>query len=141
VKRRATAKKILCWGTFDRLHAGHREFLQRAALLGDLYVIVVPDEVVIKNKGRPPMHRAEERSRAVAAVAGVKEVHIDSLEHGSGSVFRIRPEVFCVGYDQRTPWEERLLRVLNAKGIACQVVRLGCYANGLHSSQLRPSFA
>ncbi len=44
-------------GCFDMLHAGHVEFFQRAATLGDqLYVALGCDRTVYDLKGRPPIN-------------------------------------------------------------------------------------
>ena len=46
-------KKVFCWGTFDKLHEGHRKFLEDAKSKGDhLTVIVVSDGAVYENKGK-----------------------------------------------------------------------------------------
>ncbi len=46
-------------GCFDMLHAGHVEFFQRAAALGDkLYVALGSDRTVYDLKGRPPVNSA-----------------------------------------------------------------------------------
>ena len=48
--------KVLVFGTFDRLNAGHVAFLERARQFGDeLSVLVVEDAFVTKYKGKPPV--------------------------------------------------------------------------------------
>ncbi len=49
-------------GCFDMLHAGHVEFFQGAAALGDhLYVALGSDKTVYDLKGRPPINTEGER--------------------------------------------------------------------------------
>ncbi len=48
---------VLISGCFDMLHAGHVEFFQGAAALGDqLYVALGSDQTVYDLKGRPPVN-------------------------------------------------------------------------------------
>jgi len=63
---------VAVWGTFDGLHAGHIEFLRRASELGNLYVLVVPDQAVLANKGQYPVYSEESRRSAIARLPFVK---------------------------------------------------------------------
>lgn len=129
--------KVVAWGTFDGLHAGHLEFLRRASELGDLYVLVIPDEAVIANKGRSPLLSEEDRRSAVAQLPFVQGCFVDCIETGLQSLSRIEPQVFCLGYDQQTTWEERLCECVRAVGLKVDFVRLDEYAGGIHSRYLR----
>ncbi len=70
-------------GCFDMLHAGHVEFFQRAAALGDqLYVALGSDRTVYDLKGRPPINSEGERCCIVQNVGCVHQALISS---GSGA--------------------------------------------------------
>lgn len=130
-------KLAVVWGTFDNLHNGHREFLERASSLGSLHVIVVPDDAVFENKGRPPLFSAEERASQLRALPCIAGVLIDSWQDGLESLRSLRPDYFCAGYDQEKEWEIRLLEFCKVNRLQVSFVRFGEYAGGLHSSQRR----
>ena len=64
--------RVLCCGTFDYLHPGHRSFIAQAAALGDeLFVVVARDENVRRIKGHYPDQSQEERKAALAKLPEV----------------------------------------------------------------------
>lgn len=132
-------KKVAVWGTFDLLHDGHIIFLKNAALLGDLYVIIIPDEQVEENKGYLPDNDEETRKKNIEMFSSVKikEVHIDCIKYGLESIIKIKPDYFCLGYDQDHLWEEILKKELEKKNIYVEFRRLDRYADGIHSRFLR----
>ena len=96
-----TAKKVLVFGTFDRLHPGHHYFLNEAKKLGDLYVSVSSDESALQRKGKNPVHNMKERIQAI------KDLHIavDVLEGdktlNEWSVLKmVKPDIIVLGHDQ-----------------------------------------
>jgi len=59
-------KKVFCWGTFDKFHEGHLEFLKDAKSKGDsLTVIVVSDKAVFENKRKFPKENQKERIKKI----------------------------------------------------------------------------
>ena len=128
----------MVWGTFDNLHDGHREFLEQASRLGILYVIVVPDDAVLENKGHTPLFSAEERAAQLRMLPFVAGVQIDSWSGGLESLRILQPNYFCAGYDQSKDWEMQLIQFCKSTGLHISYIRLGEYAGGIHSSHLRP---
>lgn len=98
-----TSKKILIFGTFDRLHPGHRFLIAEALKRGELTVGVARDANVEKIKGRPPLQSEEERRRAIEeAFPGVTVM----LGHPTDYLWLIRtvrPDLILLGYDQKLP--------------------------------------
>jgi len=136
------SKIVMVWGTFDALHKGHIEFLRHAKSLvgesGELYVIVVPDNIVQKNKGRFPYENEAKRKSNLEKLDCVDKVFIDSFEQNAlVKIEKIRPDIFCFGYDQTTIWEDKLVKYLMKMGATTKVVRLRKYADGIHSSQIK----
>ena len=97
--------RVLCCGTFDYLHPGHRSFIEQAAGLGDeLFVVVARDENVRRIKGHYPDQSQEERKAALAKLPEVTEVR---LGHEGCNFLRIvgeiAPNIIALGYDQSRP--------------------------------------
>ncbi len=93
---------ILAFGTFDRLHEGHRVFLERVALLGDrLVVAVARDEHVQQLKSKISVQDEETRRKNVEDLACVDEAILSDEQLGSYEILdRIQPDIIAVGYDQ-----------------------------------------
>lgn len=92
-------KKVITYGTFDLLHAGHINLLRRAKELGDYLIVVVStDEFNWKEKQKKCYFSYEERKKLVEAVryvdlvipeenwdqkiSDVKEYHVDTFVMG-----------------------------------------------------------
>ena len=92
-------RKVITYGTFDLLHAGHINLLRRAKELGDYLIVVVStDEFNWNEKRKKCYFRSEERKKLVEAVryvdlvipeenwdrkiSDVKEYHVDTFVMG-----------------------------------------------------------
>ena len=92
-------KRVLTYGTFDLLHAGHINLLRRAKELGDYLIVVVStDEFNWNEKRKKCYFSYEERKKLVEAVryvdlvipeenwdqkiSDVKEYHVDTFVMG-----------------------------------------------------------
>ena len=92
-------RKLITYGTFDLLHAGHINLLRRAKELGDYLIVVVStDEFNWNEKRKKCYFSYEERKKLVEAVryvdlvipeenwdqkiSDVKEYHVDTFVMG-----------------------------------------------------------
>ena len=115
-------KKVITYGTFDLLHYGHINLLQRAKALGDYLVVALStDEFNWKEKQKKCYFSQEERKRLLEAiryvdlvipencweqkVQDVKEYHIDTFVMGDDWMgkFDFLKEYCNVVYLPRTP--------------------------------------
>lgn len=95
---------VLVFGVFDGLHSGHIHFLKQARKFGNkLIVAIARDEVVKKLKHKTPQADEKERLELVKslrlvdrAVAGDKKISSYKI------VNKIKPDIICLGYDQKT---------------------------------------
>jgi len=96
-------KKIMVFGTFDALHPGHLNFFQQAKKLGGyLIVVVARDKTVKKVKRRLPHNSELDRRRLVSALRPVDSVLLGSPKSPMSLVKKIKPDIVCLGYDQRS---------------------------------------
>lgn len=95
-------KRVLVFGTFDRLHKGHEFFLGEARKLGDhLTVCLAQDEMVKRLKGHSPKQGFNERSGALKSLQSVDEVLGGDSELGAYSCLKkANPDIVAIGYDQ-----------------------------------------
>lgn len=93
-------KKVLVFGTFDRLHRGHINFLDQARRHGDYIIAVVTrDENVKEQKGHLPVERCS--TRAIKVRRFVDKVVVGEKDISYKLIKKIRPDIICIGYDQR----------------------------------------
>lgn len=99
-------KKVLIFGVFDRLHDGHSSFIRQAKELGgegsELVAVVARDSSVCELKGRAPQQPEHERRAALAMVPEISRAVLGDAELGSYAVLAAhKPDIICLGYDQR----------------------------------------
>lgn len=128
-------KKVLVFGTFDIFHEGHRDFLQQAIKCGlpadagrgqgvFLRVVVARDATVTKVKKRQPLHAETERQKAVAESGLADEVVLGSLVDKYAVIEEFRPDVICLGYDQKFFIEELKSKLQEFDLIKTKIIRL-----------------
>ncbi|MEK6942623.1 MAG: adenylyltransferase/cytidyltransferase family protein [Nanoarchaeota archaeon] len=127
-------KTVMCAGTFDIVHPGHLFFFAEAKKLGDkLVVVVARDETSERMKGRKPLHNEKQRLEGIRSLDIVNEAVLGK----SGSIFdiieEIKPNVICLGYDQRVQKQE-LEDELKKRGIKADVYRIGSYMPNVYKS-------
>jgi cytidyltransferase-like protein len=95
--------KVLVFGVFDGLHAGHDFLFKEASRQGDkLVVALTPDELVLKAKGHLPKFNFEERLEHLRQLDSVSEVVVGDAQFSSWHILdRVKPNVIVLGYDQQ----------------------------------------
>ncbi|HHW94765.1 MAG TPA: glycerol-3-phosphate cytidylyltransferase [Mogibacterium sp.] len=116
-------KRVITYGTFDLLHYGHVNLLQRAKALGDYLIVAIStDEFNWDMKGKKCYFSYDERKRLVEAiryvdlvipeesweqkVSDAREYHIDTFVIGDdweGKFDFLKDEGVEVVYLARTP--------------------------------------
>ncbi|MCM1178989.1 MAG: glycerol-3-phosphate cytidylyltransferase [Clostridium sp.] len=96
-------KKIITYGTFDLLHYGHINLLQRAKALGDYLIVALStDEFNSNMKGKVTYFSYEERKRLLEAVRYVDLViPEENWEQKILDVKEFKVDTFVMGND----WE------------------------------------
>ncbi|MDO4393998.1 MAG: glycerol-3-phosphate cytidylyltransferase [Bacillota bacterium] len=96
-------KKVITYGTFDLLHYGHVNLLQRAKALGDYLIVAIStDEFNWNMKNKKCYFSYEERKRLVEAIRYVDLViPEESWEQKVKDVDEFKVDTFVIGDD----WE------------------------------------
>ena len=96
-------KKVITYGTFDLLHYGHVNLLQRAKALGDYLIVAIStDEFNWNMKQKKCYFNYEERKRLVEAIRYVDLViPEESWEQKISDVEEFKVDTFVIGDD----WE------------------------------------
>ena len=99
---KAVGKKIIFTnGCFDIIHAGHVEYLQEAAELGDVLIIGLnSDESVKRLKGRNrPINSQIDRAKVLSGLATVSYILIFEEDTPYMLIDHIKPDVLVKGGD------------------------------------------
>lgn len=133
-------KKVLVFGTFDIFHEGHWDFLKQARKHGEfLRVVVARDVTVLKVKGHAPRYGEQERINAIKKSGLADEVVLGSLDDRYAVVREYKPDVICLGYDQKQS-PALLRRKLDESGLErTKIVKLEAYKPEIYKSSLLKS--
>ena len=127
-------KKVMCAGTFDIIHPGHLYYLSEAKKHGDkLIVVVARDNTSEKFKGKKPVHGERERLEAVKMLKIVDEAVLGNKDNIFDIIEKIKPDVICLGYDQKVQKQE-LEDELRKRNIKAEVVRADPYMQNVYKS-------
>ncbi len=151
--------QVIVSGSFDDLRSHHLRFLEEAAKLGEVNVLLWSDEAVKAVTGAPPKFQLAERQYLVEAVRYVKNVHLtgDTVDPDSLPVVAgLEPRIWAVDEKTNTPAKEAFCKrsgveyhVLKEETLAGfptpppqapsgrkKVVATGCY-DWFHSGHVR----
>jgi glycerol-3-phosphate cytidylyltransferase len=100
--------RVITFGTFDVLHVGHLNLLERArAMGGHLTVGVSSDALNFDKKGRLPIYLQRDRVRIIEALACVDEVFIEeSLELKERYILDHRADILVMGNDWQGKFDQ-----------------------------------
>lgn len=122
-------KVVLTYGTFDLLHVGHLNLLERLRKLGDHLIVGVSTDEFNAGKGKRTVIPYADRARLVSALSCVDLVIPEERwEQKAEDITKYHVDVFGMGAD----WEGKFDEL---KGY-CQVVSLP-RTDGISSSQIK----
>jgi glycerol-3-phosphate cytidylyltransferase len=92
--------KVITYGTFDLLHHGHINLLQRARELGDHLTVALSTDEFNAGKGKHCLHGYEYRNTILRAIRYVDHVIPEvSWEQKVRDVREHEIDIFCIGED------------------------------------------
>lgn len=135
---RGYKKRVVVFGTFDKIHEGHRNFFRQAKHYGDeLIMIVTPDRVVEKLKGKRPRYHETIRRAFVWKEDVADMVMLGDAELSSYQIIeKLKPDVICLGYDQ-SALEKDLKGWVKRKKLLIPLIRLKPYEPHIHHNSLK----
>lgn len=122
--------RIMVFGTFDTIHAGHEHMLQQARDLGSdphLIVSVARDHIVERIKRFRPRNDEEARRDALVAHSLVDEAVLGDTNGYIAHIAAARPDIIALGYDQSGEFVDTLRHDLQAAGLDVAIVRLEAF--------------
>ena len=128
--------RIMVFGTFDILHAGHLDFFRQAKKLAEyLIVVVARDKFVGEAKNKLPQYSEETRTRRVRNSPFVNKAILGSRTHNFYRTIRTyKPDIIALGYDQK-PNIHKLKKELRRHRLGdIRLVRLKAYKPGIYKS-------
>jgi len=127
-------KKVMAFGTFDILHAGHLHYLREAKKHGTwLTVIITNDRNVRKSKGNFPVNDQHIRKELVESLKMVDGAVIGDEKDYYKVVEEVKPQVIALGYDQAER-KESVEKELRKRGFDIEVVRITPHKEDVHKS-------
>lgn len=129
-------KKVIIFGTFDLLHAGHENMFEQARALGDqLVVIIARDETVRKIKGEYPYYTEKQRVKNLKNAGFSDKIILGGLGDKYDVIRKVKPDVIALGYDQFA-FTYQLEKFLIDEKIDAQITRLKSYRPEIYKSSL-----
>ncbi len=130
--------RVMAFGTFDLVHAGHLDFFRQARALAKhvfLIVSLARDANVLRIKGRLPSHSESYRLKQIKKIPGVDKAVLGGKRAYFFHIRQQRPDVIALGYDQRD-YVRELRRDLKQAGMRTRVVRLRPFRPNVYKTSL-----
>ena len=126
----------MVFGTFGILHQGHKYFLQQAKKYGNYLIVVISRDATVKQvKGKSPDNNEKQRQQAIIKSNLADKVVFGNLKNKYAIIKKFKPDVICLGYDQRyflSQLEDEIKKLkLNTK-----IIRLKSYKAHIYKTSI-----
>jgi FAD synthetase len=133
---KTSEKKVMVFGTFDVLHAGHEYFLEEAKKRGEyLIAVIARDKTVKKVKGELPKHNEKERMNNVKKCECVDKVVLGSEDDKYKVIKKYKPNILALGYDQFI-FTYTLNKMIIDENLDTKIIRLEPYKPYMYKSTI-----
>jgi cytidyltransferase-like protein len=123
----ASTTRVMVFGTFDMIHAGHENLFEQARSLAShpyLVVSVARDTSVERVKGSHARNSEEDRRLALELHPLVDEAVLGDAVGYIEHIKRLAPDIIALGYDQDGEYVDHLERDLREVGLTTHIIRL-----------------
>lgn len=129
-------KRVMAFGTFDHMHAGHEFYLKQARELGEELVVVLARDLTANHiRGFKPDHKERLRLKAVAALPQVTKAVLGDHDDKYKVLKKYKPDVIALGYDQYV-FTHNLSKILIDLNLNAEIVRLPPFEPQMYKSSL-----
>lgn len=101
-------KVVLTQGVWDLIHEGHAKYLQKAKELGDVLIVGVDTDAVVKDRKGPsrPIVPESERVKMISHLKHVDLIVMKESKTDHGKLIRaIKPDVFVISQTTQSNYE------------------------------------
>jgi cytidyltransferase-like protein len=131
---------VMAGGSFDIIHPGHVETLEKARALGDVLVVsVARNSTYLRNKKRDPLHDEKLRKKMVESIKFVDAAILGSEVDLFETVELVRPDIIALGYDQSHN-EDGFRKEISRRGLRAKVVRLDSSVPEIKTSKIAKDY-
>ena len=128
--------RVMTFGTFDYLHAGHEYYLTEAKKHGDeMITIIARDKTVKKVKGESPDNDENFRKKQLEESGLTNKVMLGNIGDKYGVIRKYRPDIICLGYDQYA-FTQKLQKELIDNKMDVKIIRLDPYKPEIFKSSI-----
>lgn len=134
-------KKVITYGTFDLLHAGHINILRRARELGDYLIVVLSTDEFNAIKDKKAYYSYEDRKLILEAIRYVDEVLPEyRWEQKIDDVVNNNVDVFVMGDDWAGKFDFlkdycEVVYLPRTEGISTTKIKTDLYSKDLGKAQ------
>jgi FAD synthetase len=121
--------KVMLFGTFDIIHAGHRNMFQQAKTYGNFLIVsIAREQNIVKIKGTAPRNSEQTRLAQMQKEPLVNKCFLGEVIDPFAVIKREKPDIIALGYDQQHTLAKQLPQKLKAMGLPhIKIVRLASY--------------
>jgi glycerol-3-phosphate cytidylyltransferase len=101
-------KTVITFGTFDLLHIGHINILERAKKLGNKLIVgVSSDALNYSKKTMYPVYSEEDRLKIIKSLKFVDKVFLEeSLEKKREYILKYKADILVMGHDWKGKFDD-----------------------------------
>jgi len=101
-------KTVITFGTFDLIHRGHINILERAAKLGDILIVgISTDELNYKKKHKNTIYNQYDRQKIISSFKFVDDTFFEeSLDKKREYILRYNADILTMGDDWEGKFDE-----------------------------------
>lgn len=127
----------MVFGTFDIFHEGHKDFFRQAKEYGDsLVVVVARDKNVLEAKNRLPENNELARQKKISESKLADNVILGDLNDKYKAIREYKPDVICLGYDQKVLPDELTEKLSEFGLVGTRVVKLDPFHPEIYKSSI-----